>query len=128
MTITEAARLVSLLAEDPTSQVHAALAGWGYPVSREAMAVADLFDAFARANYKKFEPYPRPWETKPKGRTVGKGTALTPAEFHAQWSAKVRELSVGPSDGLVGAGGHDEGDDPPDDGPAEQQVDPEDRA
>lgn len=118
---------MSLLASDPTSQVHASLAEWEYPVSRNALAVADLFDAFARANFKQSEPYPRPWETKPKGRTVGKGTALTPAEFHAVWSAKVRKLSVRSADGLMGAGSHDEGDDPSDDGPAEHQVDPEDR-
>lgn len=128
MTITEASRLVALLANDPSTQVYAALAGWQYPATREAVALADLFDAFAKANFKKAEPYPRPWETKPKGRTVGKGTALSPEEFHRLWAEKVALASGSSPDGLVGAGGHDEGDDPSDDGPAEQQVDPEDRA
>lgn len=93
LTITEAARLVELLTTDPTSQIHAALAGWEYPASREAIALADLFDAFTKANYKKSEPYPRPWETKPKGRTVGKGTALTPEEFHRAWNERVAEVT-----------------------------------
>ncbi|WP_269304930.1 hypothetical protein [Aeromicrobium sp. HA] len=88
--------MTALLLDDPTSQVHAAAVGWEYPLSREAAALADLFDAFAKANYKKVVPYPRPWSTGPRGRTVGKGTAMTPEEFHAAWAKRVAEVSSQP--------------------------------
>jgi hypothetical protein len=62
----EAYRLFELLANDPTSQVCAAMAGWQYPLTREGLILADHFDAFARVNFKKANPYPRPWDEKPK--------------------------------------------------------------
>lgn len=103
--------------------------GWKRPMSAEAVVLADLFDLWSDANAK---PYPRPWD-QPKSTTVGKGTKLTPEQFRERWQelaerAELRRLASLSPDGLVGAGGHDEGDDPSDDGPAEQQVDPEDRA
>ena len=57
----EAIRLTNLLAADPSSHVAASLAGWEHPASREWLVLADLFDAFRVANFKKPAPYPRPW-------------------------------------------------------------------
>jgi hypothetical protein len=57
-------RLTQRLALDPSSHVYAALAGWAYPMSRDALATADLFDLFAMANAaedRQPTPYPRPW-------------------------------------------------------------------
>lgn len=66
----EALRLTQTLAADPTSRISTALAGWDYPLSRDAMALMDLYDlshtiAWARGGRKGKEPerYPRPWRT-----------------------------------------------------------------
>lgn len=67
----EAWRLTGQLANDPSSHVAAALAGWDFPVSREWLAAADLYDVFVAANTKKGrkpKPYPRPWGDKTKKR------------------------------------------------------------
>ena len=72
----EACRLAGVLAADPSSHFGAALAGWQYPMSREALATADLIDLFAQANSKKGrkpDPYPRPWH-KPKATRMGRAT------------------------------------------------------
>jgi hypothetical protein len=64
----EALRHVNTLTLDPSSAVAAAVAGWDYPISREAIVQADLFDlqhqiAWAQGGGKgpKPKPYPRPW-------------------------------------------------------------------
>lgn len=44
LTITEATRLVDGLLADPSSAVHAAVAGWPHPMSIEALIAADQFD------------------------------------------------------------------------------------
>lgn len=57
----EAVRLVGVLAADPSSQIAAALNEWTTPRSPEWLVLADLFDAFVRANYRKTQRYPRPF-------------------------------------------------------------------
>jgi hypothetical protein len=66
MTWGEASRLTMRLARDTSSEVGASLAGWQYPVSRQALAIFDLYDATANAHFKKPKPYPRPWDPAPK--------------------------------------------------------------
>lgn len=82
----EAWRLTSMLANDPTSHLAASMAGWDHPVSREWMALADLYDAFVMANTdtKKHtpKPYPRPWDKKPVALGAGP-TSRTVAEYRA---------------------------------------------
>lgn len=58
----EAGRLASLLCRDPSSALFAALAGWEYPMSREALLLADLFDLehTAHADPKRGRPKPHP--------------------------------------------------------------------
>jgi hypothetical protein len=56
----EAISLGRQLASDPSSRIAAALNGWDYPLSREALILADLFDATAAVHFKKPKPYPRP--------------------------------------------------------------------
>lgn len=62
----EARRLTERLAKDTSSEVGAALAGWQYPASRQALAIFDLYDATANAHFKKPKRYPRPWDPAPK--------------------------------------------------------------
>jgi hypothetical protein len=69
----EALRLTSELARDPGSRVGAALAGWDYPVSQEALVVMNLFDlthqiAWAQGGGKgsRPKPHPRPWPDRSK--------------------------------------------------------------
>ncbi len=85
MTLGEARRLVDILAGDPSSRTCAALNGWDYPISAEAMVLADLFDLWTTQDS---EPYSRPWP-RPDSTVLGKGTRLTPAEFRSRW----KELS-----------------------------------
>lgn len=63
----EAYSLTLELLRDPTSHLAAAVAGWRYPWSREAAALADLYDLLVVANTDRkhrgrIEPYPRPFE------------------------------------------------------------------
>lgn len=71
----EGLRLVKRLATDPASHLGAALAGWDYPASREAIAAWDLFDlthqiAWVQGGKKgpRPKPYPRPWPDRTKTR------------------------------------------------------------
>jgi len=57
----EAVRLVGVLAADPSSHICAALNEWQTPRSPEWLVLADLFDAFVRANYRQPQAYPRPF-------------------------------------------------------------------
>ncbi|WP_051549262.1 hypothetical protein [Nocardioides sp. URHA0032] len=66
ITLAEVARLAVILRRDPSSAVAAALEGWDYPISREALAILDLYDLTMAANNdsKKGRPKPhggRPW-------------------------------------------------------------------
>ena len=64
----EALRLVNRLILDPSSHVAAAVSGWSEPVSREALALMDLFDLQVMSRWRdtgskgqRPKPYPRPW-------------------------------------------------------------------
>lgn len=67
---------------DPSTEIAAAIAGWDYPLSREALILADLFDLQHTSKAKKKpQPYPRPW---PDGATkvekFGDAGGRTPVE------------------------------------------------
>jgi hypothetical protein len=64
----EAIRLTQKLITDPSTQVAAAMNGWDYPVSWDAIVAMNHFDlihqiAWAQGGRKgpKPKPYPRPW-------------------------------------------------------------------
>ncbi|MGV9364526.1 hypothetical protein [Amycolatopsis sp. NPDC003731] len=66
--------LTSQLVRDPTAHTCAALNGWEYPISREAQALASLYDLTLVANTdskkrNQVEPYPRPWPSEDKNRS-----------------------------------------------------------
>ena len=67
MSYGEAMRLTDVLAQDPSSQVCAAINRWDFPATREWMVLADLWDAASPHSYKKPKPYPRPWPRKRTG-------------------------------------------------------------
>lgn len=59
---------------DPTSAVAAARAGWTHPISREAMALMDVFDLLYAVNSKTPEQHNgRPWKTR--SSVVGRSAA-----------------------------------------------------
>lgn len=64
----ESWHLTRELLTDPTSHAAAAVADWSHPLSREGMALLDLFDLLAIVNSgrRKPRPVPRPWDPKPK--------------------------------------------------------------
>lgn len=68
--------LTQQLLSDPTSAVHAAVADWAHPTTREALVAADLFDLTASiaSGKRQPKPYPRPWDPQPKrmGDTGGR--------------------------------------------------------
>jgi hypothetical protein len=78
MTWGEAWRVYTLLRADPSSAIAAAEEGWPYPVSREAIILADLYDLThgIAANGKSVKPYPRPWPDVNK-TTLGGGSGLS---------------------------------------------------
>lgn len=77
-------RLLRVATRDTGSHLFAARAGWDYPLSREGIELADLFDATnaliaVTAGTKRTpKPYPRPWKDNNSDR-MGK-TSLSPAE------------------------------------------------
>ncbi len=79
----EALRLTQQLHSDPGTMVSAALNGWDYPVSREALALFDLYDLYANTHYKGPKPYPRPWASKPKSGVAKPDASLTQEEIIA---------------------------------------------
>ena len=86
----EADRLVTVILRDTASPLTAELAGWDYPLSREAMALADLFDltvaAHAGRKAKDVTRYPRPWPAPedPDAKTYGaNNTHLTQDEIRS---------------------------------------------
>jgi hypothetical protein len=87
----EALRLTSQLVLDPTAHVAVAIGGWSYPMPREAMVLADVYDltAHIHADPKRrgsIEPYPRPWPDPRKTR-FGKATR-SQAEIRAALAAR----------------------------------------
>lgn len=81
MTLSEAARQVRALALDPSTHTFAAVNGWSYPVGRDALALLDLFDAYAMVHFKKPKPLPRPWDLRRE--VLGRKTSLTQDEVIA---------------------------------------------
>jgi hypothetical protein len=77
-------RLLRVATRDPSSVLYAAQHGWDYPVSRDWIAAADVFDAVnvlitvTAQSKRKPKPYPRPWPDNNTSR-LGK-TSLSPAE------------------------------------------------
>jgi len=68
----EAVLLVSILQQDPTSWLSAAIQKWKYPVSHEWILGRNTYDLLAMANSKKKpKPYPTPWKGTGAG-TLGK--------------------------------------------------------
>jgi hypothetical protein len=59
LTLAEAGRLADRLSRDPSSEICAAINDWRWPVSREALALMDLFDLehTKAAGGKKVPPY-----------------------------------------------------------------------
>lgn len=85
----EAYRLTEQLIKDPTSHVSAAMAGWDYPISFEALVTADLFDVTASVHSpanKKPDPWPRPWKQKGSREKKRLGTPVSIAKFRRMWS------------------------------------------
>lgn len=68
VSVAEAWDLIQMLLRDPASRLHAAIAGWEYPVSREWLALADSFDVqlAAISGKRKRKPYPRPFDSNKK--------------------------------------------------------------
>lgn len=59
------------LAADPSSRLCTSLNGWSYPISLEAVVLADLFDLTHAAHSRKRRPKPhpiRPWKSKSRER------------------------------------------------------------
>jgi hypothetical protein len=58
----EALRLTAGLMQDTDSKVQAAVNKWDYPIRREFMVLANIYDLLAAVNSKKKpKPYPMPW-------------------------------------------------------------------
>lgn len=80
--------LVIGLLRDTRSWLFAAEAGWDYPVSREWLVTADLFDVFTRANTPKryqrtWKPHPRPFQTEKRYGGRKKNVSRSAAEVRA---------------------------------------------
>jgi hypothetical protein len=62
MPITEAGRLVRILAADPSSALASAGAGWDYAIDRDTLVLADLYDLLhqVHADPKNGKPKPHP--------------------------------------------------------------------
>lgn len=107
MTWGEAIRHAHTLASDPSSMIAAALHGWDHPVTREALALMDLFDlqhqiAWAQGGKKgpRPKPYPRPWPDRKKSRPRPTVTpqvaiaALRAAGHTAELPSKLQHLEA----------------------------------
>jgi hypothetical protein len=80
MTWGEAARIIGILTADPSSALAASVAGWAHPISREALALYDIFDLEHMVNSKK-RPMPHPGrpggspdEKKQRGNAAGRSS------------------------------------------------------
>lgn len=79
----EAWNLTHELLLDSSSRIGAAFAGLAYPMSREAFILVDLYDLqHASKAKRKIKPYPRPNDSKPDVKRVGK-TSLPPERVRA---------------------------------------------
>lgn len=78
--------LVRMLHRDPSSWLFAAVNEWEFPASRELLALAELYDAYAQTHTRKGQkakPYPRPFADVKKYGGRGKNKRRTPAELEA---------------------------------------------
>lgn len=73
MPLGEAWRLVQVLHRDPSSAIGAAVSGWRYPLSAEALLLADLFDLMHHVHGKgRPKPHPiRPFNAEPERKRYG---------------------------------------------------------
>lgn len=82
----EVVRQVGILRADPSSALASGLAGWDYPISRETLAILDLYDLMMAANSDpKKRPKPhtgRPFDMSTKTvKKIGKTDGRTRAEI-----------------------------------------------
>lgn len=79
----EAIRLAAILRADPSSALAAAVEGWEYPISREALIAMDQFDlTYAATGAKNRQPYKRPF--KVTGDASRRGKAMPRSEAIAR--------------------------------------------
>ena len=82
MSVGEAHRLALELMGDPASHVGAAMAGWDHPLSREGIAILDLWDLLLWSHPRKGNPKPHPRPYKERTTTRAKpATTLTQDEI-----------------------------------------------
>ncbi len=99
----EAGRLARILRNDPSSMIAAALEGWDYPISREALVAMDHFDLDAAVNSPrshKPKPYPRPFKRKDRKRHGDTG-----GRSREEVEALLRDAARGALGQPVGGGG-----------------------
>lgn len=84
MTWGEAVRLTRVLLQDPASHVHAALAGWAFPVSREWLVAADTYHAYLalRAANPERHRLTLPWDDTGTSRRHGTAS-MAPEQLRA---------------------------------------------
>lgn len=92
MTWHEACALARALAQDPTSHLGAAIAGWKHPMSREAILTADLYDLQVAVNTERnkrsqIKPYPRPW-AEAANRTASEKPVVSQEQIRAALAAR----------------------------------------
>jgi hypothetical protein len=90
-----------ILRRDPSSMIAAAIEGWDHPISREALALYDLFDVTVQVNSdpKRGKPQPhsgRPYkvETAKESKRIGDVGDRTRAEVVAILNARGHSLPV----------------------------------
>lgn len=86
--------LVRMLHRDPSSWLFAAVNEWDHPVTREYLALADSYDAFAQVHTRKGQkakPYPRPFTASKKYGGGAKNKRRTPADLEALFAARRKE-------------------------------------
>jgi hypothetical protein len=87
----EALRMLRILAEDPTSQLCAAISKWQHPASWEYIALADLIDVQVRSKSRKNrnKAYRRPWDRK--AVVHGKGHAVSIAKWREMRARQIKD-------------------------------------
>lgn len=94
---------MDVLRREPRSWLHAAIAGWQHPVSREWIALADLYDiTAARGMKRRPQPYPRPMTTRTKKiggkRTVRRTLSDALAILRPRRNRELEPLPAEPAD------------------------------
>lgn len=90
MSLGEAARLVAVLARDPSTQTAAALMGWEHPASHEWLLLLSIREATVRAHFKDPDQWPTPW---PSQRPGAIGTAAEQVLTQEQIDQVLREMA-----------------------------------